>query len=289
MIRAYSNLLRVALFGSALLPAVSLYALPFAGRGVLDVILYLFLALLLSLALHRLLVRLQPFLAKRAAEQRAWRDSTPERFLPFAIAGSAAVSLCLELSLIRWQGSLFEVFSFYKNFGLLACFAGLGVGYALARNREIVPLEFTPALFGWQFAFLLFLRYGLDTGASGFSVVPFREQLSMGLRVASAGEVWTIHLLLAVVFLLTALTLIPVGQLCGCLMERRNQVSSYGWNLLGSLAGVGLIFLTSFLWTPPVVWFCLCFVVLLFFFARTPSSLLPGVALMITRCIPPTS
>src|SRR5258706_7079749 len=77
MIRAYSNLLRVALFGSALLPAVSLYALPFAGRGVLDIILYLVLALLLSLALHRLLVRLQPFLAKRAAEQRAWLDSTP--------------------------------------------------------------------------------------------------------------------------------------------------------------------------------------------------------------------
>ena len=49
-----------------------------------------------------------------------------------AIAISAALSLFLELALIRWQSSVLEFLAFYKNFSLLACFAGLGLGYALA-------------------------------------------------------------------------------------------------------------------------------------------------------------
>jgi len=30
----------------------------------------------------------------------------------------------LGVAVIRWQGSIFEFFAFYKNYGLLACFAG---------------------------------------------------------------------------------------------------------------------------------------------------------------------
>ncbi len=285
MTRAYSNLLRLAFLGTAVLPAIAFYSLPFARRGVLDIVLYLLLGLLLTLAFHRLLVVLQPVLAAQADEQLVWLDSLPERFLPLAIVGSAAVSLGLELSIIRWQGTVLEFFAFYKNYGLLACFAGLGLGYAVARGREVIPLAFTPALCAWQFAFLLYLRFGLETGASGLGVVPFREQLSMGLRVASTNEVWVVHILLAVVFLLTALALIPVGQLCGRLMERRSQLTSYGWNLLGSVVGVALIFLTSFLWTPPVIWFSLCFLGLIFFVAHKPALLLPATAFVITALI----
>ena len=36
------------------------------------------------------------------------------------------VSLLLELVMIRWLASVFPVFSFFKNFTLLACFLGLG-------------------------------------------------------------------------------------------------------------------------------------------------------------------
>jgi spermidine synthase len=81
-------------------------------------------------------------------------------------------------------------------------------------------------------------------------------------------------LLLTVIFLLTALTFVPVGQLCGKLMERKSQLPAYGFNLLGSLVGVLLMFLVSFLWTPPVVWFGLCFAILLFFIVQKPRTLL---------------
>jgi len=42
------------------------------------------------------------------------------------------VSLLLELVMIRWLASVFPVFSFFKNFTLLACFLGLGAGYAVS-------------------------------------------------------------------------------------------------------------------------------------------------------------
>ncbi len=288
MIRTYNNLLRGVFLAGALLPAFALYiglTPPVFRSDIVELFLYLFLGILLTIAFHRLLIRLEPTLALRADEQFAFIDSLPDRFLPLAIAGSAAISLALELSMIRWQGTIFPFFAFYKNYGLLACFAGLGLGYALARRRAGLPLVFTPALCAWQFALLLYLRFGLEKGMSGFGVVPFREQLSMGLPAASSNQVLGVNLLLGVVFLLTALAFIPVGQLCGRLMERQSQLSAYGWNLLGSLAGVALVFLTSFLWTPPVVWFSLCFLALIFLFPRNPAALFSGVAFVIAALI----
>jgi hypothetical protein len=276
MLETYNKLLRLAFFGGVVLALIGLST----QTTLTTTLLCLLASVLLTYEFHRLLSFLKPMLEKQANEELAWLETLPERFLPLAIAGSAGLSLALELSIIRWQGTVFEFFAFYKNYGLLACFAGLGLGYALSRNREVIPLLLTPALCAGQFALLIVLRNS-PTGGAMFSVVPFREQLSMGLRDATAKEVWTIHFLLAVVFLLTALAFLPVGQLCGRLMERRSQLSSYGWNLLGSLCGVVVIFVTSFLWTPPVVWFSVCFLGLLFFFTRRPAPLLGGFAFVI--------
>jgi hypothetical protein len=33
----------------------------------------------------------------------------------------------------------------------------------------------------------------------------------------------------------------------------------YRLNLLNNLANIALMLATSFLWTPPVIWFCVCF------------------------------
>ena len=56
------------------------------------------------------------------------------------------------------------------------------------------------------------------------------------------------------IFLLTALTLAPVGQALGWAMDRMEPLSGYGLNLSGSLAGVLAFGLLSELWTPPAVW-----------------------------------
>lgn len=280
MLDTYNRLLRLIFFGSVVLTLLGLST----GFTLQNILLSLLAAALLTLEFHKLLVYVRPKLEKQANEQLAWLDTLPERFLPLAIAGSAAISLALELAIIRWQGTVFEFFAFYKNYGLLACFAGLGLGYALSRNREVIPLLFTPALCALQFALLILLRNS-QTGAETFRVIPFREQLNMGMRDASSIEVWAVYSLLAVVFLLTALAFLPVGQVCGRLMERRSQLSSYGWNLIGSLVGVAIIFLASFLWTPPLVWFSVCFLGLLFFFTWRPVPLLCGAGFVVAALV----
>ena len=61
-------------------------------------------------------------------------------------------------------------------------------------------------------------------------------------------------LFLAAVFVLNAFMFIPLGQLAGRLMSRLPALQAYSLNLLGSLAGIGLFFVLSLVWTGPSVW-----------------------------------
>src|SRR5262249_9548012 len=202
-------------------------------------------------------------------------DLLPARSVDTAIVTAAAASLFLELAVIRWQGSVFELFALYKNLGLLACFAGLGLGYALA-GRDRVPLFATVPLLCWQMLVLTALRHGLpgpvlDTNGYSWRVqsllaTPFPEQRNIGFATAqSAAQFTAAYCFLSVLFVLSALAFLPVGQLCGRLMARRPQLRAYALNLAGSLAGVVLLLLASALWTPPLVWFTPLFAFLLAF------------------------
>ena len=226
--------------------------------------------------LYVLSKRLQQSVDDLAQRQAQALDTLSIRYVDAAIFGAAALSLFLELAVIRWQGTVFPLFAFYKNLGLLACFAGLGLGYALARRRPI-PLVLTLPLLAWQIALLTLLRYsGEGLHARSLMVAPITEQVNMMLATASRPHSYIpIYLFLACVFALTALAFVPVGQVCGRLMARRANLRAYGLNLLGSLAGVVLMHGISFLWAPPAVWFGLGFAGLLVFqgFARRGLAL----------------
>ena len=70
------------------------------------------------------------------------------------------VSLLLELVMIRWLASVFPVFAFFKNFTLLACFLGLGAGYAVAEKQRCAPALVLPMLALFVLVITL-LRYDL--------------------------------------------------------------------------------------------------------------------------------
>ncbi len=145
----------------------------------------------------------------------------------------------------------------------------------MSRNREGVPLCLAIPLLAWQFALLISLRHGMPHGQSySLQMIPFREQLNMGLPPIKPFQFVAIYLLLAVVFVLTVLAFLPIGQLCGRLMERTKQLKAYGLNLLGSVLGVSFMFFLSFFWTPPLVWFGISFLMLIFFVVRSKKSLL---------------
>ena len=71
-----------------------------------------------------------------------------------------------------------------------------------------------------QFCFILLFRLATP---DGLGVNPFREQLTMGMQQGDWVEGACPVPAAFVLFLLTALTFVPIGQLCGRLMERRQK------------------------------------------------------------------
>jgi spermidine synthase len=274
--RSYVRLLTLTLAGSGLAPLITILASSYLQNGVLPWLqlpVYLLIALgIISLALlfRWWLRRIEDQGDTAAAEQAVFLlHEVPEKWINPAIVASALLSLFLELAIIRWQATVFPFFSFYKNLSLLSCFAGMGLGYALGR-RDRVPLFLTMPLLCCQFLFMIGMRYGMSYEQfHSLYALPFREQLNMGLpQVGQYWQAFQSYYVLSVVFLMTALAFVPVGQLCGCLMQRREKLTAYGLNLLGSLAGVLLMFLVSAYWTPPALWFVIAFAFLIAFHVR---------------------
>ena len=281
MTRAFLRLIGLAFLGAGLVPVVTVTCDRWTARHAFSPGLFFELGgtavvVFAAVRFYALLKKVYGRVDDNAREQADSLSAFPSQYADLAIFGAAALSLLLELAVIRWQGTVFEFFAFYKNFSLLCCFAGLGLGYALADSNRI-PLGLTIPLLGAQFGFLVGLRFGLAPWLSCLTILPFREQLNMGLPSAqNLSQAIAIYFFLSVVFLLTVLAFVPVGQLCGRLMERRDKLRAYGLNLLGSLAGVALMLILSWLWMPPLVWFALALFGTLVFYARRQSSLLVG-------------
>ena len=252
-----------------------------SGSFVATGILLVCLATIATGAFYYALKKLVPFIDASAQAQARFLNTLNAKYADAAILFSAALSLFLELGIIRWQSSVLPFFAFYKNFSLLACFVGLGLGYALAA-RDRIPLVIVLPLLAWEFSFMTMVRY---VPGRSLTVIPFSEQLTMGIGGGNMSYILFLYGLLAIVFLITALTFMPVGQLCGRLMERRTKLRAYGLNLLGSLLGVLLMLVASFLWTPPLVWFALCFLAILLFTVRTPSLMTVGLSFTVVCMI----
>ena len=175
------------------------------------------------------------------------------------------LSLLLELVMIRWLASVFPVYSFYKNFTMLACFLGLGAGYAVAEKQPCAPALVLPML-ALFVGVIMLLRY--DTGA--------------GYLVFSIGWLSTfqmpVYLLLGASFIICACICYPVGQLCGKLLHSSNSLNAYSLNLGGSILGVIALFVMSLYWTPPVIWFAVTGGILLLFVLSRDEFLGVGIA-----------
>lgn len=180
------------------------------------------------------------------------------------------VSLLLELVMIRWLASIFPVFSFFKNFTLLACFLGLGAGYAVSDKQPCAPALVLPML-ALFISVITLLRYDVSAECGIFVGLPMLEQTSIGIhmdrldRLALLAQSIPVYLLLAMSFVMCACICYPVGQLCGKLLYSTEPLKAYGLNLIGSILGVLALFGMSLFWLPPVIWFTVAAGVLLFF------------------------
>ena len=102
-------------------------------------------------------VKQRPHAADKWRKLIARWDFSPQSLGGFSYGKLVLVSvltLFLELLMIRWVSSEVRIFAYFKNFVLVACFLGFGVGCYLSRRNAnllalVTPLVTVAALIKW--------------------------------------------------------------------------------------------------------------------------------------------
>jgi hypothetical protein len=199
----------------------------------------------------------------------------------------SALVLFLELACIRWFPAHVLYLTFFTNAVLLATFVGMSIGCVLAKRPTQLLLK-TPML--------LALALGAGLTAEGFKSKLERhvdvasqkqpEVVFYGAEVIAQQEIqFTVpaEVLFGIFFVLIAATLIGPGQEMGRAFNAvPNRFAAYAANLLGSLAGIALFTICSWLQLPPLVWFGILAVAFLYLLrGETRASFYPAIVFLI--------
>ncbi len=219
------------------------------------------------------------------AESRALPSTAPHRWIArwefsaeelggFSIGKLALVSvlgLFLELLMIRWVSSEVRIFAYFKNFVLIACFLGFGLGCYLVRRRIsilslLVPLATLAVIVKLPWPALRQLITDLPGYIGATSEVNVWGVPYIPTSAHSLALLGDAILVVVPIFALISFAFVPVGQLVGWYLENApNGIFGYTVNIAGSLVGIGLYTLLCFLYQPPAVWFLLAGAMLVWF------------------------
>ena len=192
------------------------------------------------------------------------------RKLPWQLFLLSAVSLFLELAIIRWLSSEVRIFAYFKNLPLMAAFLGFGIGFSLPERQD---------LFVRWFPRLVCCLSILIAGAAGLGIthVIFVDPRQYFLLGSGFGDhdpqfvesfLKTAKAILVIVglFFLVMMTFATLATKLGQLLNQEKPLRGYSTNVLGSLVGILAFSAVSFLQWPPPVWLALVFVGLLAFY-----------------------
>jgi SAM-dependent methyltransferase len=154
--------------------------------------------------------------------------------------------LFFEVALIRWMPAYIRLLAYFSNFILLASFLGIGIGCLLASSRTSLFRWFPPILAAVVGA-VSFFRLEVAVPASG----------AIYFTSGTAEPVVPVEttLLLPIVFVIVAALFACMAQRMAREMAALPPLRAYTINLAGSLAGVAVFALCSWLEWPPAVWF----------------------------------
>jgi spermidine synthase len=222
------------------------------------------------------------FHAKQSSDSSGLRASWSEKweFSPQALGGFSWQSLILwsllslffELLVIRWISSEIRIFAYFKNFVLIACFLGFGLGCYLSRRRTnlltmIVPLLSLTLIvtLPWPGLRVLMRSIPAFVGASSeTNLWGAPAEFSFPLLAAAIAVIVPI-------FSLICFSFIPLGQLVGWHLENSGSgILAYTLNVLASLLGILLYTLLCFFYQPPMIWFLVAGLLLLFLLWKLP-------------------
>jgi Spermine/spermidine synthase domain len=163
----------------------------------------------------------------------------------------SALCLFLEMALIRFINSTVQVIAYFNNFVILASFLGLGFG-ALWAKRSPRLFAHSPWLLALIVGMLvLFDRFLAATHDQADFVAWMQHPESVPLALP-AGVV------VVAVFVATFAVFVPLGCELGQRIDAfGDRLRAYGYDLLGSIAGVLVFALVSWGRYAPWVWFAL--------------------------------
>jgi SAM-dependent methyltransferase len=200
------------------------------------------------------------------------------------------LSLFLEMLMIRWISSEIRVFAYLKNFVLVACFLGFGLGCYLCRRRIhlialISPLLLLTVILKSRIHAPLaslpqLLGGGVDVHIWGVPAAP-----------ASWSGVLAATIAVVPLFAVIAMAFVPIGQMVGWYLETAvDGVTAYTVNVIASLAGILGYALLCFLYQPPAVWFLVAGIgALVLFWDYPPQRKVVGLAFLFSvllLCVP---
>ena len=184
--------------------------------------------------------------------------------------------LFLEVALIRWMPAYIRLLAYFSNFILLASFLGIGVGCLLAPSRRRLFVWF-PLLQAVVIGAAYFFR--LEVAVQSTGSIYFTSGTDAPVVVVES------TMLLPLVFVIVAALFATLAQRMGSEMAALPPLRGYTINLVGSLAGVALFAVISWLQLSPTWWFGVGFA------AALPLLLTgePGASLPLVRLKPDTT
>ena len=167
---------------------------------------------------------------------RRWLDKRTQ------LAFASFLMLFAELALIRWTAANNVYVTNATNFVLLASFLGIGIGFLNAKSsRDFVrwaPLALVLLVaFVLAFPVILATLSGADPYQGLFGTKALPRPVS-----------------LAVVFVLSTAVMAGFGQAVARLFVAFEPLRAYRLDVFGSIAGIAVFTLLSFLELPPVAW-----------------------------------
>jgi len=209
----------------------------------------------------------------------AWLDFDPSELggsSYWQLGLASAIGLFMELLMIRWISSEIPVFAYFKNFVLIACFLGFGLGCCLCSRLVrsmswFLPLTVITLLVSLPWAQLREVLHSMPTLIGALSEVDAWGVPSLPGKGTQFIALAKAIVVVVPLFGLVAFLFIPFGQIVGSYLQRAPQgIRGYTVNIVGSLVGIlaytGLCFLDQ----PPAVWLCVAGALLVWLIWRRP-------------------
>jgi len=157
----------------------------------------------------------------------------------------AFAMLFFELLCIRWIPSYVRFLSYFNNFVLLASFLGIGLGMLTARRERF---WFPPFPLMVLLLAIIVMWNKFDLLISSTQVLYYGVGETLGARADN-------YAVLPIIFGLVTACFIPLSRSFGQLFTQIRPLTSYTFDIIGSLVGIACFSVISFFSLPPLVWF----------------------------------